>query len=312
MKNLDLKSTRQGFGDALLKIAKENKDVYALCADLSESLSLGEFSKQFPENYIECGVAEQNMIGIAAGLASENKIPFASSFAVFSPGRTWDQIRVSVCISNLPVKIVGGHGGLSNFKDGASHQAYEDVAISRVLPNLKVVVPCDYNQTIHLIEKTILDPSPTYIRLSSEKIEDITEKNQKYEIGVAQKLTKGNDLIIISCGPIINRILKALDKTNIKATVINMHTIKPLDTEIIDEALEVCRNIITVEDHQIIGGLGSAIAEYLSEQNKKVKFKRIGICDTFGLSARSIEDLYKHFKLDENSLAKQFEEFLDS
>lgn len=309
----NLKSTRDGFGKALLNIAKNNKNVFALSADLRDSLRLTEFANSYPEQFIECGVAEQNMVGIATGLAAGGKIPFATSFGVFNPGRTWDQIRVGVCISNLNVKLVGAHGGLSNFKDGASHQAYEDIAIMRVLPNIKIIAPADYEQTIKLVEQTINDPSPTYIRLSGENTPLISKSNTKINIGEGEILKKGKELLIISYGPVLNQVLKALDKSDISATVINTHTIKPLDTELIKEYLFEIKYVVTVEDHQIIGGIGSAVSEYIAENKfKKIKFKRFGINDSFGKSAKNIEDLYKYFKLDSNSLASSFEDFLNS
>lgn len=308
----ELKSTRDAFGDTLVTLGLQNNNIFALSADLKDSLNLSEFAKKLPNQFIECGVAEQNMIGIATGLATTNKIPFATSFSVFSPGRTWDQIRVGVCLSNLNVKIVGGHGGLSNYKDGASHQAFEDIAITRVLPNLKVIVPCDYNQTVKAIKAISTDLGATYIRLSSEKTINITDKNSKFEIGKGEILKKGNELIVISYGPILQKVLGAIDKADIKATVINMATIKPLDTEIINNALSDSKYVITVEDHQVTGGLGSAVAEYLAENCKKINFKRIGINDTFGLSAKNINELYAHFGFNEEALAKQFVEFINN
>ena len=308
----ELRSTRDAFGETLLNLGLQDNNIFALSADLKDSLNLAEFAKKLPNQFIECGVAEQNMVGIATGLAITAKIPFACSFSVFSPGKTWDQIRVGICLSNLNVKIIGGHGGLSNYKDGASHQAFEDIAITRVLPNLKVIVPCDYTQTVKVINAVSKDLGATYIRLSSEKTPSITTKYSKFEVGKGELLKKGNELIVISYGPIIQKILGAIDKAGINATVINMVTIKPLDTEIIENALKDTKHLITVEDHQIIGGLGSAVAEYLAENHKKVNFKRIGVKDTFGLSAKNINELYTHFGFNEDSLAKQFIEFINN
>lgn len=308
----NLKSTRDAFGNALISIAKNNNKVYALSADLKDSLRLSDFANMYPEQFIECGVAEQNMVGIATGLAASEKIPFATSFGVFNPGRTWDQIRVGVCISNLNVKLVGAHGGLSNHKDGASHQAFEDIAIMRVLPNIKIIVPADYEQTLKLIELTVQDPSPTYIRLSGEPTPTIGKNTSKIKIGEAEVLKQGKELLVLSYGPMLNQVLQAIDKIGVSATVINIHTIKPLDTNIITEHINEIKNVITVEDHQIIGGLGSAVSELIAENNfKNVKFKRFGINNIFGKSSRKIEELYKYFELDYTSLAKNITNFLE-
>jgi transketolase len=308
----DLLSTREGFGRALLKIGEKDKNVYVLSADLRDSLKVADFAEAFPDQFIECGVAEQNMVGIAAGLAAEGKIPFTTSFGVFSPSRTFDQIRVSVCLSNLPVKIVGGHGGLSNYKDGASHQSLEDIAITRVLPRMRVFIPADFNQAIQVTLASYKDKHPNYIRLSGENTPNFIHKDLAFKVGQAQVLDEGEDVIIISYGPMLYHVINAVKQAKIKATIINMHTIKPLDKSAVLESLEISKKIVVVEDHQIIGGLGSSVAEVLAQSGIKHRLKLIGVRNRFGKSARNIEDLYKYMGLDEENLAKKIREFVVS
>ncbi|HHH14202.1 MAG TPA: transketolase family protein [candidate division WWE3 bacterium] len=311
MKSLK-RSTRDAFGKAILALGKKYSNVYVLTADLRDSLRVSDFADALPNQFIECGVAEQNMVGISAGLALRGKVPFATSFGVFSPGRTWDQLRVSVCLSNLNVNIIGGHGGLSNYKDGASHQALEDIAITRVLPNLKVVVPCDYNQTIKTVLSAYTDKSPWYIRLSATKTSDITLETQKFEIGKAQLLREGTSLTIASYGPLLENILNVAKKFGNKVEVLNFHTLKPLDEESLLQSVLKTRRILVIEEHQIIGGLGSAVASALGQKfTKKFKLKILGVPDTFSHSARSLEALYQKFGFDEDSLYHSIKSFLE-
>ncbi len=278
------KATRDGFGEALVELGASNQELVVLTADLSESTKVADFAKKFPERFIECGVAEQNMAGIAAGLAAEGKIPFITSYAVFSPGRNWDQIRVSICYSNLPVKIIGCHTGLSVGPDGATHQALEDIAMMRVLPNMTVVVPCDALQTRQATQAIASIPGPCYLRLTREKTPVI---NSSFKIGKAEILeTYGQDVAIVVCGPLVYQALvaaKELNDEGIKTMVINNHTIKPLDKTTLLKAARDCGAVVTVEEHQIGGGMGSAIAELLS-QNYPVPMELVGMLDKFGES----------------------------
>lgn len=306
----DLLSTREGFGKAIFKIGEKDKNVYVLSADLRDSLKVADFAEAFPDRFIECGVAEQNMVGIAAGLAAEGKIPFTTSFSVFSPARTFDQIRVSVCLSKLPVKIVGGHAGFSNYKDGASHQALEDIAITRVLPNMQIFVPADFNQAVQITLASYKDKGPNYIRLSGESTPNFIHKNLKFKVGQAQVLDEGEEVVVISYGPMLYHVINALKQAKIKATIINMHTIKPLDKSAILESLEISKKMVVVEDHQVIGGLGSAVAEVLAKSGIKHRLKIIGVKNRFGRSARNIEDLYRYMCLNEGTIARKIKEFV--
>lgn len=305
-----MKSTRDGFVRALLKLG-ENKNIYALTADYRESFGLTEFADKFPKRFIEVGIAEQNMMGIAAGLAFEDKIPFVTSAAVFSPGRNWDQLRVSVCLSNVGVKIIGGYAGVSNSKDGANAQGLEDIAITRVLPNLKVVIPADYTQAVKATLALAKDSSPIYMRISKEPVIDITDTNDTFVIGKAQILQEGADLTLVSAGPILADCLEAIEQVDKSVEVINLHTIKPIDTEAILASVSKTKKVITVEDHQIHGGLGSAVSEVLSTSGIKYTQRFIGINDTFTRSARSPDDLKALYKIDSRNIAKEIKSFLD-
>jgi transketolase len=288
--------TRNGFGKAMVELAKQNKNIVGLCADLKDSLKLGEFAKQNPNNFYEFGISEQNMLSAAAGMTINNKIPFVASYAAFNPGRNWDQLRVSVCYSNTNVKIVGGHAGLTTGPDGATHQALEDIAITRTLPNLVVIVPCDENQTKQATIASAKYKGPVYIRLSRENGMNITNTKTEFEIGKSQVLDKGEDLTIIATGLTVQFALKAREELkllNISASVINLHTIKPLDEKTILEYARKTKAIITIEEHQIQGGMGSAVSEYLS-QNYSVPIEMIGVQNTFGESGNGYELLEKY------------------
>lgn len=303
-------STRAGYGKALIEAAQEDPQVVGLCADLTESLKMEAFAKEFPDRFVEVGVAEQNLVGVAAGLALAGKVPFAASYAVFSPGRSWDQLRVSVCYSNLNVKIVGGHTGLITGPDGASHQALEDIAITRVLPNLSVVVPCDETQAYQATLRIAKTLEPTYLRLNRENTLNITTPETPFVLGKAQTLRPGNDITIIACGNMVAEALiaaEALAHEGLEARVINMHTIKPLDVQAIMLASRETKFIVTVEDHQVAGGLGSAVAEVTSELHP-VPVLRMGIQDQFGESGPA-KELLKKYGLTSQAivqLAKQY------
>lgn len=292
------KSTREGFGDAIYEIAKENNNVIALSADLSSSLMLKNFIQHYKDRFIQCGIAEQNMAGISAGLALTGKIPFMTSFACFSPSRNWDQIRVSIAQQGANVKIVGSHSGFSPASDGRSAQAFEDIALTRVLPNLTIVQPMDYFQTINAVKAIAEHVGPVYLRLHREKLPNISTKNTPFKIGKANILVEGEDVTVISSGPIMFNVLKAVNnlkaKYKISCELIDMHTIKPLDKDTILNSVKKTNKVVTIEEHQIAAGLGGAVAEYLSSEYP-VKVLRLGVQDEFGQSGEYQEllDLYK-------------------
>ncbi len=309
--NQEMAATRDGFGVGIVEAAHNNPLVYALCADLTESMRLDKFEKLFPEQFVQTGVAEQNMIGVAAGLALAGKIPFATSFAVFSPGRSWDQIRVSVAYSNLNVKVVGGHAGIDTGPDGASHQALEDIAMMKVLPNLIVVEPCDAQQAREATLALANHQGPAYLRLSRPKYPVLTHSNE-FKIGKAEILLEGNDLSLIASGSSVHDCLKAaaiLRKRGMKIKLINMHTIKPIDKKAIIKAANQTKNIISVESHQQNGGLGSSVAQVIAEElnrsiDPEIKFAMIGVSDSFGESGSEVE-LKKKYKIDSQSIVSQ-------
>lgn len=289
---------RDGFGDGLLELGEKNKLVVALTADLAESTRVHKFAKAFPERFFEVGVAEQNLIGVAAGLAHTGLIPFATSYAVFSPGRSWDQLRVSVCYAEANVKVVSSHSGLSVGPDGATHQSLEDIAITRVLPNMTVIVPCDAVEARKATIALAAHRGPAYLRLGREKSPVITQEQTPFKLGKAVTLTRGNDLTIVANGPMVFVALQAarmLEKDALKARVINMHTVKPLDNQVLLDAANETGAIVTIEDHQIAGGLGSAVSELLSEHHP-VPIVRLGVQDKFGESGTAAE-LMQHFGL---------------
>jgi transketolase len=294
----ELVPTRNGYGEALLELGEKNKDVFVLTGDLAESTRVLEFAKKFPERFIECGVAEQNMMGIAAGLAACGKVPFISSYAVFSPGRSWDQARVSVSYSNLGVKIAGAHTGVSVGPDGATHQALEDIAIMRVLPNMAVVVPCDSNETKKATFAAAEYSGPVYFRFAREKTPVITTKDTPFQIGKAEVFWSSENPVValIACGPLVYETLIAareLQNEGIGSVVINNHTIKPIDKVTVLKAARDCGAVVTVEEHQIMGGMGSAVSEVLAS-NYPVPIEFVGMEDTFGESGEPGELLKKY------------------
>lgn len=280
------RSTRDGFGEAIFYLGVKNKNIVVVSADLAESTRVDKFAKKFPERFFEVGVAEQNMAGIAAGLALTGKIPFITSFGAFSPGRNFDQIRVSIAYSKTNVKIIASHTGLSVGEDSASHQMLEDIAMMRSLPNMIVVAPCDYDETKKATIAAAKINGPVYIRFARQAGAEITSNNSPFKIGKANILKTGQDLTIVGCGPILEEALlaeKELKKKNIYAEIINCHTIKPLDKATIIRSVKKTKHLITIEDHQKAGGLGSAIAELLAE-NYPSKMQIIGVNDSFGES----------------------------
>lgn len=287
---------RQGFGEGLLEAGKKDKKVVALTADLTGSVKVDLFKKEFKERFFQFGIAEQNMMSAAAGMCLNDKIPFVVSYAVFNPGRNWDQLRVSVCYSNHNVKIIGGHAGLTTGPDGATHQALEDIAITRVLPNLTVVVPCDEIEAKKATLAIAKHKGACYLRLTREKSINITTKNTPFKIGKANILKEGEDVTILCCGLTVQFAIKAREellKQNITAEIINVHTIKPLDTKTILKSVKKTNCIVTCEEHQLAGGLGSAVSEFLS-QNLPIPQEFVAVQDTFGESGDGYELLEKY------------------
>lgn len=296
-KAIEMAPTRDGYGQGLLVLGETNDKVVVLCADVAESTRSHWFAKKFPKRFIEVGVAEQNLAGLAAGMALEGFIPFISSFAVFSPGRNWEQIRVSVCYTQANVKIAGHHAGLSTGPDGATHQALEDIALTRVLPNMTVVVPVDALEAKKAVLALSRAKGPAYIRLFRPETPVFTTAKSPFKIGRAEVLTLGKDATIVACGPMVYTALEAAamlwQKHKIAAEVINSHTIKPLDGRTILQSVKKTRAVVTVEEHQIYGGLGSAVAEYLVEHHP-VSMRFIGMPDSFGESGKPDELLKKY------------------
>lgn len=307
-------STRDGFGEGLIQAAEENENIVALSADLEESTRVDKFKEKYPERFFEVGVAEQSLVTVASGLAHEGKIPFTTSYAVFSPGRNWEQIRTTICYNNVSVKIIGSHGGISVGADGATHQATEDFAIMRSLPNMVVLSPCDAIEAKKATIAMAKINKPCYLRLTRNKTPIITTKDSPFEIGKAEIFWEGNpsassgrfaNATIIATGEMVYFSLlaaKKIESNNISVRVINVHTIKPMDTKVILLAAEETGAIVTLEDHQIAGGLGSAVAEIVS-QNFPVPIKMVGINDKFGESGEA-EELMKKYGLTVEEIIK--------
>ena len=304
-------ATRNAYGDALLLLGKRRDDVVALDADLSGSTKTGKFAKAFPERFFNVGVSEQDLIGTACGLALTGKLPFASTFAVFETGRAWEQIRQTVCYSNLNVKLVATHSGITVGEDGASHQAIEDVALMRVLPNMTVIVPSDATETAQAIAAIADYRGPVYVRLGRSKVPFVSPDTYQFRIGKAHVFAYGRDVTIVAMGIMVHVALEAaklLKKKGIEAGVINMSTVKPLDTAVLLKAAQSSRLIATVEEHSVIGGLGGAVCEFLSEKNP-ARIIRIGIQDDFGCSGPS-HDLLKLYGLTPDDIAQTIQKSL--
>lgn len=297
-RTIQLKATRDGFGDGLLELGKKNPAIVVVSADLAESCRVHHFAKKYPQRFVEVGVAEQNMMGVATGLALAGKVPFVASFGAFSPGRNWDQLRVSVCYSNANVKIIASHTGLSVGADGASHQMLEDIALTRCLPNLTVIAPADYLETKKATIAAAKMKGPVYIRFARQASPIFTAVKSDFKIGKADILLAGKSATLVGCGPILYEALlaaKELKKKKIDLEIINCHTIKPLDKITILRSVKKTKKLITLEDHQVAGGLGSAIVEMLAE-NYPVPTEMIGVQDSFGESG-STEELWDKYKL---------------
>lgn len=303
--------TRDGYGDGLVELGATNKDVVALSADLTGSTRASWFKEKYPDRFIEMGVAEQDMFGTAAGLALSGKIPFCSTFSCFASGRAWDQLRISVCYMNLNVKIGASHGGISVGEDGATHQALEDMTLMRALPRMTVIAPCDYTEAKKATIAAATYPGPVYLRLGRESVPAITRPEDEFKIGKAVRLREGKDVTIIACGIMVDAALKACDilsNEKISAEVINLHTIKPIDKEAIILSAKKTKAVVTAEEHTVIGGLGSAVCEILS-QDFPVPVKMVGVADKFGESGKP-QELLKAFGLTAEDIVKKAHEAL--
>jgi transketolase len=309
---LESESTRKGFGRGLLEAGRRDVNVVCACADLTESTQMSLFRDEFPDRFVEIGVAEQNLVTVGAGLAAMNKIPFVSSYAAFSPGRNWEQIRTTICLNERAVKIVGSHAGLSVGPDGATHQMLEDIALMRVLPHMVVIAPCDSIEAEKATLAMALDPRPNYLRLAREATPIITTAKTPFEIGKAYVLEKGADVTIIATGTMTYQALVAAEKlykAGIEAEVVHVPTIKPLDAETILKSVRKTGAVVTVEEAQIAGGLGGAIAELLGEE-LPTPMRRIGMKDRFGESGEANE-LVEYFGLDAKHIVMAAHEVAD-
>ncbi len=302
---LEQKPTRDGFGKGFVEAGKADTRIVALSADLKESTRVEEFSKLFPDRFIEVGVAEQNLATLASGLAVYGKIPFITSYATFSPGRNWEQIRTTIAINNVPVKIIGCHAGVSVGPDGATHQALEDIAMMRALPNMTVIVPCDKEEARKATLAIAVSDKSAYLRLGRAESPVFTTPETPFEIGKAQLfyVPESPDVGIIACGTLVHSAMIAaheLESEGVHVTVMNLATIKPIDRNAIVSLAKTCGAIVTAEEHQIAGGMGSAVAEVLSEEHP-VPIEFIGVRDQFGQSGTPAE-LAQHYKLDTESI----------
>lgn len=303
--------TRFGFGDALVEAGKENERVVVLCADLTESTRVAGFAKAVPDRFIQLGVAEQSMAAIAGGLALEGYIPVIASYAAFSPGRNWEQLRLVAALQNLPIKIIGAHAGVSVGPDGATHQMLEDIALMRALPNMTVLAPCDAMEAAKATKAAIAHPGPVYLRLTRHPSPIFTLPNSPFSIGKTTTLRQGDDLTIVGCGPILHEALwaaKLLEIHGIHARVLNVSSVNPLDEKTIIKAAKETGRILVVEEAQVKGGLGGAIAELLAKQHP-TPMRFIGMRG-FGTSGTP-EELYAHFHLDRKEIVRVAREFLE-
>lgn len=313
--NIEKKSIRDGFGEGLLQAGIENENIIVLCADLKEPTRVHLFAERFPERYKEMGICEQNMASVASGMAHMGKIPFITSFGIFNPGRNWEQIRTTICYNDQPVKIISSHSGITVGEDGGSHQALEDIAITRVIPNMVVISPSDAIEARKATIAISKTKYPTFLRCARDNSPIITTEETPFEIGKAQVVFEPEigiaQIGIVATGQMVYRSIvaaKELEKNNIKIKVINLSTIKPLDKDAIISLAKETKRIITAEDHQVAGGMGSAVAECLSE-NYPVKIKFIGIKDKFGQSGKP-EELVNHYEINIDSIIKSAFEIL--
>lgn len=304
---------RQGFGEGLLEAGEKNLNVVGLCADLTESTKMNLFADRFPNRFIQIGVAEQNLASVASGLAAMGKIPFISSYAMFSPGRNWEQIRTTICYNNRPVKIVGSHAGVSVGPDGGTHQAIEDIAITRVIPRMVVISPCDSIEAKKATLASVETGTPVYLRLAREKTPIMTTEKTPFKIGEAQIFWQSENpkVGIVATGALLYKALEAakeLEKSGIESLVMNLTTIKPLDEKALISLAKTTGRIVTVEEHQIRGGMGSAVSECLAK-NFPVPIEFVGVDDQFGQSGTP-EELIEHYGMGTKDILKAVEKIL--
>jgi len=305
-------ANRVGFGRGLLAAGQENESIVALCADLTDSTQISVFRDEFPERFVEVGIAEQNLVTVASGMARAGKIPFTASYAAFSPGRNWEQIRTTICLNDQPVKIVGAHAGISVGPDGATHQILEDIAIMRVLPNMVVVAPGDSIEAEKATRAIAENGKPSYIRLAREKTPVFSTEHSPFEIGKAYVLRQGTDISLMGTGTMTYQLLliaRMLEEHGIHAEVVHVPTIKPLDEHTVLESVRKTGRVITAEEAQIAGGFGSVIAELLSEK-MPAPVKRMGVYDRFGESGSPAE-LAVHFKLTADTMIDDVRAFIE-
>lgn len=293
---LGKKDTRSGFGEGLLEVGKQNKDVVALCADLTGSLKMNAFQDEFPERFFQVGIAEANMMGIAAGMTVGGKIPYTGTFANFSTGRVYDQIRQSIAYSQKNVKICASHAGITLGEDGATHQILEDIGMMKMLPNMTVIVPADFNQTKQATIEIAKHEGPVYLRFGRPSVPIFVKPDAKFQIGKADKIFDGNDVTIIACGHLVWKAIEAakvLNEKGISAEVINMHTIKPLDEQAVLDSVAKTGCVVTAEEHMLNGGLGDSVAQILS-RNLPSPQEYVGVNDKFGESGKPDELMAKY------------------
>lgn len=293
LNEVEMKSMRDGWGEGLVDVGEKNARVVVLTADLGGSTRVNEFGERWPERLIQVGVAEQNLMGVAAGMSLAGKIPFVSSFAVFSPGRNWDQLRVSVAYTKANVKVVGSHVGVSVGTDGASHQALEDMAITRVLPGMTVVAPADFEQAKKMVREMVKVDGPVYMRVNRNKTGVFTTESTPLVLGKAQVLKEGDKVTVVACGAMVYEALMVAEELRGKVEVVNVHTIKPLDKETLVRSVRKTGRVVVAEEHQISGGLAGAVAEILMEI-EPVLMRRVGMNDCFGESGEAGELLKKY------------------
>ena len=305
--NLDKKiATRASYGEKLALLGEKDKKIVVLDADLAEATKTSVFGKKFPNRFFDMGIAEQDMMSTAAGLAASGQTVYASTFAMFAAGRAYDQIRNSICYPKLNVKVCATHAGVTVGEDGATHQMLEDISLMRTLPNMRVMCTSDDTQTKWAVEEIAKIDGPVYLRLCRLATPVIYEEGQKFEFGKGIQIGDGKDATVIATGVVVNEAIKAmetLNKEGINIRVVDMHTIKPIDKELIIKCAKETKKIITVEDHSVIGGLGSAVCEVLSEENP-MKVTRMGVKDAFGKSGKA-EELLMHFKLTEKDIIEE-------
>lgn len=306
-------ATRDSYGEELVKLGAEHEDIVVLDADLAEATRSGEFQKVYPDRFIDCGIAEENMMGVAAGLAAAGKVPFASSFAMFAVGRAYEQIRNSIGYPHLNVKIGASHAGISVGEDGATHQCIEDIALMRMIPGMVVINPSDYIEAKAAVRAAYEHDGPVYMRFGRLAVPILNDgPDYKFELGKGVVLREGKDLTIIATGLLVYNCLEAAERLaaedGIDAQVINIHTIKPIDEDLIVEAAKTTGKIVTVEEHSVIGGLGSAVCDVLSEK-APTKVMKIGINDTFGESGPALE-LLKKYGLDTDGIYEKIKTFI--